>query len=440
MIVTSLARAQKMASASRRHRRLLGLGRWLTPGLGVKRWVAILLLGTALIGLGLSGWFVAWAGEGSALRVRLPSPIAASALVLVGLAAVLFATARISRSVLAPYVRPGQPVVQVLSEHRRRNKGPRVVAIGGGTGLSVLLRGLKTYTTNITAIVTVADDGGSSGRLRRSLGVPPPGDFRSCLAALADDESLTTRLFQYRFGAAEGLDGHAFGNLFLIAMAGVTGSFERALVESSQVLLTRGRVVPSTLQDVVLMADVAAVPAHAGDGGRRLNRVAGESNIPAAKGAIRRVFLQPENPPAYPEAVQAILGADLIVAGPGSLYTSVIPNLLVPDIAQALAASRAKRVYVCNVATQPGETDGYSVQDHVAAVERHAGAGIFPIVLANRQQTGRLLPRLDWVRLDLPLNGGHEWIVADLIDPDAPWRHSIDKLAGTLQRLGEGQS
>nr|HID13675.1 YvcK family protein [Anaerolineae bacterium] len=251
-----------------------------------------------------------------------------------------------------------------------------LIAIGGGHGLSVLLRGLKRYTSNITAIVTVADDGGSSGRLRRELGVLPPGDFRNCIAALADDEALTTQLFQYRFGDDSGLNGHSFGNLFITAMAEVTGSFERAILESGRVLAVRGRVLPSTLRDVTLMADLR-------DEASGVSRVSGESRIPEVGGAIERVYLEPDDVPAYPDAVRALLEADLIVAGPGSLYTSVLPNLLVPDVARAVAASRALKVYVCNVATQRGETEGYSVGDHAAALEAHVGKGLFPMVLAN---------------------------------------------------------
>lgn len=426
------------------------LWRWLIPGLGVKRWLGVLLAGTTFIGLALAFIFV------DLYRSTPPSPIVsiltlqflphtlrAAALLAVGLSLVLLATARINRSVLAPYVRPGRAVVDVLSEHRRRGRGPKVVAIGGGTGLSVLLRGLKAHTNNITAIVTVADDGGSSGRLRRSLGVLPPGDFRNCLAALSDDESLTTQLFQYRFGQGDGLGGHSFGNLFLTAMSEITGSFERGLLESSHVLATRGRVVPATLQDVTLAADVMEEPGDTAplvQGvrewiGGRVSRVEGESRIPEAAGAIQRVYLKPDDPPAYPEAVQALLAADLIVAGPGSLYTSVIPNLLVPDIALAIQSSRAQKVYVCNAATQPGETDGYSVLDHVAAIERHTVKGIFPIVLANSNQSGVLLPKLDWVRFDASADGSRRVIAADVVLPAAPWRHSSDKLAEELMGI-----
>jgi uncharacterized cofD-like protein len=346
--------------------------------------------------------------------------------------AIGIAIAQINRAVLAPFVQPGRPVVEAVAEHRRRGRGPRVVALGGGTGLPTLLRGLKAHTTNLTAIVTIADDGGSSGRLRRSLGVLPPGDFRNCIAALADDEALTTQLFQYRFGGVEGLAGHTLGNLWITAMAEVTGSFERALVESSRVLNIRGRVLPSTLQDVTLVGEIVepagALPA-------RVSRVQGETQVAAGLGVIRRVYLQPDDVPAYPEAVRAILEADLIVAGPGSLFTSVIPNLLVPDIAEAIRASRALKVYVCNVATQPGETDGYSVLDHLQALDRHVGSGLFSTVLANSDQTGALPGPAEWVRLDPPVNGSRRMLKAALAHARHPWRHDSARLADVLVQL-----
>lgn len=309
----------------------------------------------------------------------------------------------------------------------RETQAPKVVAIGGGTGLSTLLRGLKAYTPHITAIVTVADDGGSSGRLRRELGVLPPGDFRNCIAALADDEALITKLFQYRFGQGESLYGHSFGNLFITALAAVTGSFERAILEASRVLAVQGRILPSTLEDVTLVADLKAeqdaVPSH-------LTRVQGESAIPKAGQPIERVFLRPEGARAYPDAVRAILDADLIIAGPGSLFTSVLPNLLVREIRQAVDASLAARLYVCNVATQPGETDEFDVGQHAIALQDHAGRGLFPYVLANDNlRAGRELPHVQPVALHHPSGDGYQVITADLVDRTALWRHDSDKLA-----------
>lgn len=308
-------------------------------------------------------------------------------------------------------------------------QAPKVVAIGGGTGLSVLLRGLKAYTSHITAIVTVADDGGSSGRLRRELGVLPPGDIRNCIAALADDEALITQLFQYRFGQGSGLNGHSFGNLFITALAAVTGSFERAITEAGRVLAVRGRILPSTLEDVTLVADLRAVTSpDAGPPG--LTRVQGESAIPKAGQPIERVFLRPDGVRAYPEAVRSILEADLIVAGPGSLYTSVLPNLLVQDMRQAVNASAALKIYVCNVAMQPGETDGFDIGQHVSALQRHVGQGLFPYVLANDNlMTSQEQPHLQAVPLHYRRGHGYQVIVADLVDSAAPWRHEPSKLA-----------
>jgi uncharacterized cofD-like protein len=389
-----------------------------------------MLAGAAVAGLGLAYLLVdlATAPPGT-LSLRSLNHLGLTlALGVAGVGLMLIAFAQIQRVLLAPFLQPGQDLAGAVSEHRRRGRGPRVVAIGGGTGLSTLLRGLKTHSSNLTAIVTVADDGGSSGRLRRSLGVLPPGDFRNCIAALADDESLTTQLFQYRFGSDQDLGGHSFGNLFITAMAAVTGSFESALVEASRVLAIRGQVLPSTLQDVTLVGELEVT-------GAALNRVEGESQIPLAAGAIRRVYLQPDQVAAYPAAIRALLDADLIVLGPGSLYTSLLPNLLVGDLAAAIAASRALKVYVCNTATQPGETAGYSVLDHVQAIDRHTQPGLFPIVLANSRQQGQLLPGLTWVALDPPVNGRRQLIGVDLVDTERPWRHDSTKLAAALMTL-----
>jgi uncharacterized cofD-like protein len=325
-------------------------------------------------------------------------------------------------------------MVETLYRHRKRQRGPRIVAIGGGTGLSILLSGLKAYSDHITAIVTVADDGGSSGKLRRELGVLPPGDFRNCIAALADNEALTTQLFQYRFPASSGqadaaksLEGHSFGNLFITAMSGVTGSFEKALEESGRVLAIRGQILPSTLQNVTLCADLV-------DEAATVRRVAGESAIPEARLPIERVYFEPTNVSAYPPALRAILNAELIIAGPGSLYTSVLPNLLVDDIARAIRASNALKIYICNVATQIGETEDFVLGDHLQAIERHTGKGLFPFVLANNNfdhplpETWTLRP----VFLQVPNKATYQVIAADVVGEQRPWRHDPSKLAHVL--------
>lgn len=255
---------------------------------------------------------------------------------------------------------------------KQMQRRPRIVAMGGGTGLSVILRGLKEFDVDLTAIVTVADDGGSSGRLRSDFAMPPPGDIRNCLVALADTEPLLERLLQFRFPAGEGLMGHSFGNLFLAAMTHIMGDFETAIRETSRVLAVRGRVLPAVREDVILRAILE-------DG----EIVEGESNIPTAGKRVERVELFPNELTPLPEAVQAIQEADAIVIGPGSLYTSVLPNLLVPELAEAVANSPAKKIFVCNVMTQPGETDAFSASEHVEVVYRHIGRRIFDYIIVN---------------------------------------------------------
>jgi uncharacterized cofD-like protein len=397
-----------------------------------------MILGTALIGLGLAYFLldIYRANPDSSLLATisltaLPRWARALLLGMAGLAFLLLGFFRLNRTLLAPYVRPGKPVVDAITEHRRLGRGPKVVALGGGNGLATLLRGLKEHTTNLTAIVTVADDGGSSGRLRRELGLPPPGDLRNCLAALSDDEDLLTQLFQYRFMEGGGLEGHSFGNLFIAALAGVTGSFDRGVLEAGHVLRIRGQVLPATLSDVALVADkTPALEAH-------VVRVEGESRIPSFPGRINRVHLEPGEPPAYPEAIRAVLGADMIVIGPGSLYTSVLPNLLVPDLAGAIRASRAFKIYVCNVAAQPGETDGYDCAQHLAAMESHVGRGLVDGVLVNNHVPATLPERVCPVPLAQEQALSVPSFPADVIDVERPWRHDSEKLAHTLLRLLE---
>jgi uncharacterized cofD-like protein len=329
---------------------------------------------------------------------------------------------------LAPFLNPGRDnIFDIIHQHRYRRRGPKIVAIGGGTGLSTLLRGIKEYTDNLTAIVTVADDGGSSGRLRQELGILPPGDFRQCLVALADVEPLMTRLFQYRFTEGDSLEGHSFGNLFIAAMTGITGNFERGLRESSRVLAIRGQIVPSTLQNVTLCAEYE-------DG----TTTPGESQIPKSHKRIDRIYLSPATPAAYPEAIRAITDADLIIIGPGSVFTSVLPNLLVDGIAAAIRTSDAVKVYVCNVATEYGETDDYVVDDHVAAFERHVGSGVFQYVLVNSNLdvslSGTASTRLVQASETLAQNG-YTLVMADVIDTNEPRRHDPKKLAKSLLRL-----
>jgi len=349
---------------------------WLYPGLGMKRRLLAVCAGGALIGL--SGWLALGVAVTSGRRHDVGGTWItghvwlAVGLVVASLLAGLVVAALGARSLYRFARAAGEPGVVALRNDARLARGPRIVAIGGGTGLSVLLSGLKRHTTNLTAVVTVADDGGSSGLLRRSLGTLPPGDIRSCLVALADDESLMSRLFQYRFPEDGGLQGHSFGNLFVAALADVTGDFERAVQESTAVLKVRGRVLPATLESVTLHAQL--------EGGER---VAGESTITASQRLPLRVWLEPGRPRAVPLALEALAAADLVVLGPGSVYTSIVPNLLIPEVREALKATPARVVYVCNVMTQPGETDEHSAADHVRALCRHGVAGMIDIVLVN---------------------------------------------------------
>jgi uncharacterized cofD-like protein len=413
------------------------LGRWLAPGLGIKRWFFLVLAGITFLGVGfaillLNLYRIEFTNQTvltilsyASLRF-LPRVLRFLIFSGLGIGLVAYGILRLNRSLLRPFIRPGYAVVDELANYRRRERGPRIVTIGGGHGLSTLLRGLKTYTRNLTAIVTVADDGGSSGRLRESYGILPPGDIRNCLAALSNDEQMLTQLFRYRFSGSGGLDGHSFGNLFITALADITGSFEEAIAESSRVLSVSGRVLPSTLHNVKLVADMQLPNV--------LNqvRVVGENLIPKMAGQIRRVWLEPNDAPAFPPALNAILNADMIVVGPGSLYTSLLPNLLVQDLLGALQASRALKVYVCNLATQSGETDLYSCYDHIRGLEEHVGDNLFDIVLCNDNYEGELNTDSQWVRADEKTLADSRVHCSDLSDAGYPWRHDSAKLARAL--------
>ncbi len=361
--------------------------RWLQPGLEVKRWMVSSGIGLLIALIGAAIWAdlqpIYWSLEAlkwSLSRVTqvLPRGITGPVVLVVGAGLIWLGQSRSFGSIqqaLAP--EKDTLLVDALLAQRRLNRGPSIVAIGGGTGLSTLLSGLKRYSSNITAIVTVADDGGSSGVLRREFGIAPPGDIRNCLAALAREEPLLTRLFQYRFKTGSGLEGHSFGNLFLTALTAITGSLESAITASSRVLAVQGQVVPATNADVRLWAEL--------ENGERIE---GESRIGHAPSPIVRLGCTPERPPALPRALEAIAHADLIVLGPGSLYTSLLPNLLVPELVSAIRRSKAPRLYVCNLMTQPGETDGLDVTGHLRAIEAQlASLGInerlFDAVLAQ---------------------------------------------------------
>lgn len=376
-------------------RRVLG---WLHPGLKVKRWLLLLTVGLAAVSVGtllIANLMVF--DLIPAIGGTRRATIVGAAAVIAGLIAVAVSLRQLVRSVAcALHPEAGSRLVDLMLHQRRLQVGPRVVAVGGGTGLSTLLRGLKGYTTNITAIATVADDGGSSGRLRTDMNVPAPGDIRNCLVALADSEPLMTELFQYRFnGQTGGLGGHSFGNLLIAALTDITGDFEQAIRETSRVLAIRGRVLPPTADRVALCAKMA-------DG----EVVRGESAITAAGKQIDYVYLDPPDPRAVQEVLDAIEQADLIVIGPGSTFTSVIPNFLVPAVNDAVRRSNATKVFICNIMTQPGETEGFTASDHVRAIQRHTGELPFDYVLINCE------PVAEWVLKKYRATG------AEFVEPD----------------------
>jgi uncharacterized cofD-like protein len=407
--------------------------RWLTPGLQIKRWLLLLMAAELVLVLG-----VAYALKEIYQAATLPHefyyitlqflPYWARAVIfgLLGVGLLLFSYLKLTQSVLGPFL-PGtssSSIVEVIHAFRVRGRGPRIVAIGGGTGLSALLRGLKVYTSNLSAIVTVADDGGSSGRLRDEYRILPPGDFRQCLVALADAEPLMKQLFDHRFKEGS-LNGHSFGNLFIMAMADVTGNFEHALRESGKVLAVKGTILPSTLQDVTL---VASINGHT---------VEGESQIPKQNAPISHVFLKPDGAQINPEAAQAILNAELIIIGPGSLYTSIMPNLLVEGMVEAIKASPALKVYICNLAAQSGETEGYMVDDYLRVIREHVGANLFDFVLVNSNvshaPTGGQ-SQVIFKPVDVNKHPELRFIAADVVNVRLPSHHDPEKLARTIMR------
>lgn len=413
------------------------LSKWLVPGIGVKRWVLVLLLGVIIMAFSIALGVIKYADVTIETIISSIGWIEIGVGLVFGGFCVVIAFMRLSNTILTPYRRHQHGrVIDVVYAHSKRSRGVKVVAIGGGTGLPAVLRSLKAFTSNITAVVTVADDGGSSGRLRRDLGVLPPGDLRNNIAALADDESLMTQLFQYRFNKGD-LGGHSFGNLFITALSGVTGSLESALIETERVLNIQGRVLPATMNDVQLVADVL-VP-----GSERAVTVRGESRITEAGGQIQQMYLHPRDVEAYSGSVDAILNADIVVMGPGSLFTSIIPNILVPSIGEALRATKAYKIYVCNIATQPGETDEFTVADHVLALEKHLGRGVFQLVLANNaypmENAG------EFTHYVTPVPDHHEVLqryevrYVDLVDNERPWRHDPQKLAVAILSFGHAE-
>jgi uncharacterized cofD-like protein len=433
----------------------MNLRRWLRPGMGVKRWLLLVFIGE--LGLALAGALVlrqlyrdvdVEASTQAAVSVATLQflPYTARAVILAGAGVALFfiGSVRLVRNLMEPF-RPGgdapTPLVEVIYQKRFLARGPRIVAIGGGTGLSSLLRGLKEQTSNLTAVVTVADDGGSSGMLRTSLGIPPVGDIRNCIAALADAEPLMAELLQYRFpdgtlaspaehDVSPDPRGHAVGNLLIAALTAIEGGdFEEGVRQMNRVLAVRGQVLPVTPTPLTLGARLA-------DG----THIEGQSRIARTPG-IEQVWLTPGGVRASEDALRAIEQAEAIVIGPGSLYTSILPGLLVPGIREAILASPALRIFVCNVATQIGETSGRDLADHVEALVAHSAPGLVDVVLGNNQFSARI--PTEWaaesVRLRWPpkVSPVPKLVLDDVVNADNAHNHDPLKLAAAIARIIE---
>lgn len=427
--------------------RLYSSLKWLYPGMRVKRWLLLIPFGIAAAIAGVVllanirvidvlGWVGREAFESFGIRLDRPGTLlpAGIGLLVLGLGLVLVSLRQVVRSITSVVSPEAQgKLADVVFQRRYLSQGQRIVVIGGGTGLSTMLRGLKQYSSNLVAVVTVTDDGGSSGRLQREMGMLPPGDIRNCLVALADAEPLMTELFQYRFEeTVQGFDGHSFGNLLIAAMTRITGDFEQAVKETSNILAIRGRVLPSTLDEVQIQAELA-------DGTLAL----GETNIVKAPQAIKHIMLQPSNVQPLEETLRSIELADCIVMGPGSVFTSVVPNLLVHGIPEAIRASDAAKIYVCNVMTQPGETDGFTAADHVNAVVKHTEQKVFQYVLVNQERPseqllekygrqGQFFVEPDASRIR---EMGYRPITGDFISQTDVVRHDPDKLAEAILKI-----
>lgn len=357
--------------------------KWFYPGLGIKRWLASGIVGFTLVSVGMaiiSDTPILGLIEEQIKNVVLTIfgnslLIGGAIVVFTGIFLLIISFREVVRAFIkAVFPEFARSQVRPIYQERLLKRGPKIVVIGGGTGLSVLLKGLKDYTSNITAIVSVADDGGSSGRLRDQLGMLPPGDVRNCMVALADKEALMEKMLNYRFKHGDELSGHNLGNLFLAAMSDMYGNFEEAVRQMSKVLAIRGKVIPSTLEQVILKAELI-------DG----TIIKGESSISGAKQQIKNITIEPQFAAPLDEALEAIGEADAIILGPGSLYTSVIPNLLVSGISDAIKDSKALKIYVCNVMTQPGETLNYSAGQHLEAIYKHGGYGLVDYIVVNDQ-------------------------------------------------------
>ena len=419
--------------------------KWLYPGMKFKRWFLLFAAGVMLVSLGLALVFnykyldaieeaifqavYLWKGTYDYSITTFIGIL----VVILGIVLMLAATRYTIRSVIMVLLPDNsERLVDIIYEKRRLGKGPNVAVVGGGHGLSVLLRGIKEATSNVTAVVTVADDGGSSGRLREEFGIIPPGDLRNCLVALADTEPLMEKLFQYRFKGKSELAGHSFGNLFIAAMNEVTGDMEQALQESSKVLAVKGQVLPASKDHVRLDAIME-------DG----TVVEGESQIPEVHKKIHRVRQFPEHVQPVQSALDALKNADAIILGPGSLYTSIMPNLLVDGVAEAIRKSKAVKIYICNVMSQPGETDGYTASMHAKAIIDHGGKGIIDYMLVNDSpispdmqeyyaQKGAYPVEVDEAAINAL---GVGFVKADIINEQELIRHDPDKLSKAVMNM-----
>lgn len=392
--------------------------KWFYPGMRVKRWVGLLAFAVALVALSSARFFIEESFFSRALYILVT---------LLGVFLGVLGLRNILSSFINVFVPGGdKELVDMIYRKRYLEKGPRIVTVGGGTGLSVLLQGLKEYTSNIAAVVTVADDGGSSGRIRQQFDILPPGDIRNCLVALADAPTLMQELFQFRFDSSSELSGHSFGNLFITVMTKLTGDFEKAVKESSKVLAIRGQVIPSTLNKISLVAKYK-------DGSIQ----EGETAIPNKKRQITNIYLSPPDIQGTPDAIKAISEAQAIILGPGSLYTSVIPNLLIKEIREAILASSALKIYISNVMTQPGETDGYTAYEHIKAIIEHSSPRIIDYCVVNsrlisqelleKYQQDNSFPVL--VDIDKIRHAGYRVIEGDLVNSLDYVRHDSGKLA-----------
>lgn len=408
------------------------LTKWLFPGLGLKRWALLGGVALAMVMLGL--WSMVNNHTAKAftfyvvhfMQSHLPGLSFWEGLfcVLLGLAVFMYCMLRISSRYTT--VNRGQAGLARFYENAGLAQGPKIVVIGGGTGLSVLLRGLKSYTTNITAAVTVGDDGGSSGRLRQEFDVIPVGDIRNCIVALADEADIMEQLFNYRFSKGGGLKGHSLGNLLLLGMTAVKGNFQDGISAIDQVLHISGKVLPITNAPLTLVAKM-------NDG----KKIIGEVNIGHAEGHIEHLSIRPREAQVMDEVREAILNADAVILGPGSLYTSVVPNLCVAGVVEAIAETRGRVFYVCNVMTQEGETAGYTVSDHLKAILRHSCPGLVDVVLANNHAVMEQMPLADFltmgqemVRIDEEAveSMGAKLVLAPLVSEENPYRHHAEKL------------